>query len=199
MMPIQRVWAAIIATVTLFGWAHMGGDLPVDTVTPTVYVHKVEGAPTPPVLSFMASTPAEVATGAVRRTQQHEVVTSAPTTTIPTWTPGVCESFRPFFTEAAGEFFIDHGVLNRETRCDLDLLNEATGDSGPCQINPIHNKPGWFGGREFGDGGWLLELHGLTARYDLDNHEWLAACQTLFDVCDRGPWQPPYSCAGRPL
>jgi len=196
-MILQRFFFAILLTVLGVGVYENSddfGDAPQRYTGNVVAVPSSNTAP-----SFRVTTPAEVAVTAQRGTQVLVTATSPPTTTIPIWTPGVCESFRPFFTVEAGEFFIDRGILNRETRCGLDLLNERTGDSGPCQINPIHNRAGWFGGREFGDGGWLLELHGLTTRENLDSIEWLAACQTLFDVCGAGPWKPPYSCKGRPL
>lgn len=95
-------------------------------------------------------------------------------------------------------FFVPR-ILERETGCGRDTLNDSTGDSGICQINPIHNRAGWFGGREFGAGGWLGELHGLTTRVDTDSPAWAAACITLYRVCGPGPWRPPYSCADRRL
>lgn len=140
---------------------------------------------------------------------QHQVADTvpAPASTLPA-TPvpvaGDCDSWRPVLehhgaTAEAVAFFIDGGILHRETRCGLDTLNEDTQDSGICQINPIHNQPGWFGGREFGPGGWLGNLHGLDAGVNTDDPAWAAACVTLFNVCGTGPWQPPYDCANRPL
>ena len=63
----------------------------------------------------------------------------------------------------------------------------------------IHNAAGWFGGVEWGDGGWLYALHGLTTWHDTDSPEWVGACLTLYRVCGAGAWSPPYSCANRRL
>jgi hypothetical protein len=128
----------------------------------------------------------------------------APTTTVPAPVPGDCESWRPVFAyygadQAALEFFIDGGILRRESGCGLDTLNDDTSDSGICQINPIHQRAGYFGGVEFGTGGWLTALHGLATGIDTDNPAWAAACVTLFEVCGTGPWSPPYDCANRRL
>ena len=136
---------------------------------------------------------------------QHVVgTTTTPPTTVASPIPGDCGSWRRVFerrgaSPEALEFFFDDGIIMRETHCGLDNLNESTGDSGICQINPIHNRSGWFGGVEFGAGGWLGNLHGLTARQNVDSVAWVDACVTLFEVCERGPWTPPYGCAGNPL
>lgn len=139
----------------------------------------------------------------------HQVADTLPeptTTTVPVPVPtaGDCDTWRPVLehhgaSPAAVEFFVDGGILHRETRCGLDTLNEDTNDSGICQINPIHNQAGWFGGREFGDGGWLTALHGLRTGRNTDDPAWAAACVTLFNVCGTGPWRPPYSCANNRL
>jgi hypothetical protein len=148
---------------------------------------------------------ASVGVTAERQPVQHVVgSTTTPPTTVAKPTPGDCGSWRRVFerrgaSPEALEFFFDDGIIMRETRCGLDNLNESTGDSGICQINPIHNKPGWFGGVEFGAGGWLGNLHGLTARQNVDSVAWVDACVTLYAVCERGPWTPPYGCAGNPL
>lgn len=90
-------------------------------------------------------------------------------------------------------------ILDRESGCGRDTLNDSTGDTGVCQISPVHNQAGYFGRVQYGPGGWLLELHGLTTRVDTDSPAWAAACLTLYRVCGAGPWQPPYSCANRRL
>lgn len=118
--------------------------------------------------------------------------------------PGDCESWRPVLehfgaSPAEVAFFVDAGIFRRESGCGRDTLNESTGDSGVGQLNPVHNRAGWFGGREFGSGGWLLALHGLTVRHDTESIEWANAALTLLRVCGRGPWVPPYSCANRDL
>ena len=133
-----------------------------------------------------------------------EVVTTTTTTTVPVGVAADCESWRRVFahhgaSEAAQEFFVDDGILARETGCGTDMLNESTNDSGICQINPIHNRPGWFGGHEFGPGGWLLALHGLVAGENVNDARWVDACITLYNVCGPGPWKPPYSCESNPL
>lgn len=120
---------------------------------------------------------------------------------VPVPTPGNCASWQPVFywygaTDTEVAFFVP-SILWRESRCGADVLNEASGDSGPCQINPIHNRAGYFGRRFYGDGGWLHALHGLRTRQDLHNPEWINACITMYRVCSSGPWVRPYSCANR--
>lgn len=157
----------------------------------------VEAAPLPPL-------PSAERVGII-----HQVADTipAPASTLPA-TPvpvaGDCDSWRPVLehygaSSEAVQFFVDGGILHRETRCGLDTLNEDTYDSGICQINPVHQRAGWFGGREFGPGGWLTNLHGLRVGVNTDDPAWAAACITLFNVCGTGPWRPPYSCANRPL
>lgn len=157
---------------------------------------------------YVTPTTTTTLASAVRVGVQHQVAATIPppstTTTLPVGVAGDCESWRAVFTAAGATpellgFFIDDGILWRETRCGIDTLNEDTNDSGICQINPIHNRAGWFGGREFGDGGWLGELHDLTAGFDTNSPRWVDACITLFEVCGSGPWQPPYGCANRRL
>ena len=57
---------------------------------------------------------------------------------------GVCDSWRPVY-----DWFVTQvkrpptwawfkKVLRRESGCGVDTYNEATGDSGPLQINPVH-------------------------------------------------------------
>lgn len=121
----------------------------------------------------------------------------------PVGVAGDCDSWAPVFqsygaTPDEVAFFVPR-IIRRETGCGRDTLNERSGDTGLCQINPTHNRAGYFGGRYFGDGGWLASLHGLRTRHDVDNPEWVNACLTLFRVCGSGPWQPPYSCANRRL
>lgn len=117
--------------------------------------------------------------------------------------PGDCDDWRQVFhhygaTDLELAFFIDSGVIWRESRCALDTLNEATGDSGVCQIGPAHNRAGYFGRRPYGDGGWLHALHGLTVRQDTDSTDWAAACLTLYRSCGEGPWNVGnYSCLHR--
>lgn len=130
--------------------------------------------------------------------------TTTTTTTIPTGPPSIipgdCESVRRVFdyydpSGYSSAFFVDQGIAYRETRCGLDTLNAATGDTGVVQLNPVHNRAGYFGGRLFGDGGWLYALHGLTTRHDTLNSEWANAAITLRQVCGNGPWNPGnYSC-----
>ncbi len=134
----------------------------------------------------------------------------APVVTPPTPnpTPGDCSSWQYAFwyhgaTVAEIAFFFGlaggTNIIWRETRCGTDTLNDRTGDSGICQINPVHNRAGYFGGRYFGAGGWLGALHGLQTRVATDSHLWADACITLHRVCGTRPWQPPYGCSNRRL
>lgn len=124
------------------------------------------------------------------------------TTTVPTPIPGDCSSWSPVILARGGdasevEFFVDRGILWRESGCGLDNLNESSGDSGVCQINPVHNRAGWFDGVEYGSGGWLYAVHGLRTWENVDAVEWIDACLTLFRVCGSAPWTPPYGCDRR--
>lgn len=130
-------------------------------------------------------------------------ITTPGTTIPPTPTPGDCSAWGQVFawygaTPDEVAFFVPR-IIDRETDCGRDMLNDRTGDSGICQINNVHNRSGWFGGRWFDDGGWLLALHGLRTRHDLESTRWADACLTLYRVCGAGAWRPPYSCANRPL
>lgn len=122
----------------------------------------------------------------------------------PAFIPGDCESVRRVFDyfDPSGEssrFFVDRGIARRESGCALDTLNERSGDTGVVQINPVHNRAGYFGGTMFASGGWLYALHGLRTRQNIMSPEWANAAITLRQVCGDGPWQPPYSCANRRL
>lgn len=126
-------------------------------------------------------------------------------TPLPIWepAPGDCSAWATVFasygaTDDEVAFFVPR-ILDRESGCGRDTLNDSTGDTGVCQISPVHNRAGYFGRVQYGPGGWLLELHGLTTRVDTDSPAWAAACLTLYRVCGAGPWQPPYSCANRRL
>jgi hypothetical protein len=130
--------------------------------------------------------------------------TTSTTTTVPLPIPGDCDSWEAEFarrgaTDDDRAFFFGAGIIWRETRCGADTLNEASGDTGICQINPIHNRAGYFGGRYFGDGGWLGVLHGLRTRVEVDSPAWVDACLTLRAVCGDLPWRPPYGCENRRL
>jgi hypothetical protein len=133
-----------------------------------------------------------------------------PPTTVPSGppsiTPGDCESVRRVFDyfDPSGQssaFFIDGGIAFRETRCGSDTLNEATGDTGVVQLNPVHNRAGYFGSKYFGAGGWLYQLHGLRTRTNTLSPQWANAAITLRQVCGNGPWNTGgrYSCANRRL
>ena len=192
-----RLGLAIMATVYALAVWLTGGDVP---DTPVVYSSSSDVTSLPqPVESFIMA-PATVAATAQRGAQVQVAATSpAPTPTVPTWTPGDCDSFRPVLahlgaTAQAVTFFVDQGILRRESGCGRDLLNEATLDTGPCQINPAHNRPGWFDGVEYGEGGWLYARHQLTAGINPAAPAWLEACITLWNACGSGPWTPPYSC-----
>lgn len=122
----------------------------------------------------------------------------------PAFIPGDCESVRRVFDyyDPSGEssrFFVDGGIARRESGCALDTLNERSGDTGVVQINPVHNRAGYFGGVKFASGGWLYALHGLRTRQNIMSPEWANAAVTLRQVCGDGPWRPPYSCANRKL
>ena len=110
-----------------------------------------------------------------------------------TWTPGDCDSVKAIF-EARGatpeetSFFFGRGIIRRETRCGLDTLNESTGDSGICQINPVHNRAGYFWGVSYGDGGWLMHLFGLQTRQYTDSPEWVDACLHMYRKAGASPW-----------
>ena len=117
---------------------------------------------------------------------------------------GDCDSVRRIFDfyDPSGQssaFFVGNGIAWRESRCGLDTINERTGDSGIVQINPVHNRAGYFGGVQFGDGGWLLALHGLRTRQNTDHPEWANAAITLRQVCGNQPWRSPYGCDNRRL
>jgi hypothetical protein len=110
-----------------------------------------------------------------------------------TWTPGNCDSVAAVFrTRGATDneifFFFGRGVINRETRCGLDTLNEATGDSGICQINPVHNRAGYFWGKSYGDGGWLRAEFGLQTRQFTSSPAWVNACLYLYRKEGGSPW-----------
>ena len=131
---------------------------------------------------------------------------SAPPSGPPSIIPGDCESVRRVFnyydpSGNSASFFVDGGIAYRETRCGLDTLNQRSGDTGVVQLNPVHNSPGYFGGRYFGDGGWLMALHGLRARQNTLSSEWANAAITLRKVCGNGPWATGgnYSCLYRSL
>lgn len=136
-----------------------------------------------------------------------QVIRSAPIpgTTLPIVgpTPGDCDAwaevFRSYGATATEVAFFVPRIIDRESGCGRDTLNERTGDTGVCQVNPVHNRAGYFGQVQYGPGGWLLELHGLTTRVDTANPAWASACLTLFRVCGSGPWRPPYSCDNRRL
>ncbi len=129
-----------------------------------------------------------------------------PPTVPPAIIPGECESVRRVFnyydpSGNSASFFVDGGIAYRETHCGADTLNERTGDTGVVQLNPVHNSPGYFGGRYFGEGGWLMALHGLRARENTLSSEWANAAITLRKVCGNGPWATGgnYSCLYRSL
>ena len=131
------------------------------------------------------------------------ITTPAAPTEPPAPAPGDCDGWGAVFawygaTPAEVAFFVPR-IIRRESSCGRDMLNDRTGDSGICQVSPIHNRAGYFGGRYFGDGGWLLALHGLTTRHELHSVRWADACLTLYRVCGAGAWRPPYSCANRSL
>lgn len=121
----------------------------------------------------------------------------------PSATAGDCASWVPVFesygaTPDEVAFFVPR-IIERESGCGRDTIN-SIGDSGVCQINPVHNKAGWFGRVEYGDGGWLHALHGLTTWHDTDSSDWVGACLTLYRVCGDGPWRGGnYSCLHRRL
>ncbi len=179
------------------------------TTTTTLALSTVDSAPQAAVETLPTvqdiSGPATVSSVAVR--------VSPPTTKAPeppsgppAIIPGDCESVRRVFNyfDPSGNsaaFFVDGGIANRESGCGLDTLNEATGDTGVVQLNPVHNRAGYFGGRSFGDGGWLMALHGLRTRQDTLNSEWANAAITLRKVCGNGPWATGgnYSCLYRSL
>lgn len=124
----------------------------------------------------------------------------------PSFIPGDCESVRKVFDyfDPSGEssrFFVDRGIARRESGCALDTLNERSGDTGVVQINPVHNRAGYFGGVMFASGGWLYALHGLRTRQNIMSPEWANAAITLRQVCGDGPWNGShnYSCANRKL
>ncbi|MDG1265292.1 MAG: hypothetical protein P8O03_03130 [Ilumatobacter sp.] len=124
----------------------------------------------------------------------------------PSFIPGDCESVRRVFDyfDPSGEssrFFVDRGIARRESGCARDTLNERSGDTGVVQINPVHNRAGYFGGQYFAAGGWLYALHGLRTRQNIMSPEWANAAVTLRQVCGDGPWSGShnYSCANRKL
>jgi len=190
--------ATLIAAAAVIT-AHLAApDTPTDSaVVEAVYQH-------PDAWRF--DRPAEVTTTAARivTSTTSTTTSSTTTTTVPTPIPGDCASWAPVILARGGTaddvtFFVDSGILARESGCGRDNLNESSGDSGVCQINPVHNAPGYFGGLYYDRGGWLYALHGLWTRKNVDSVEWLDACITLRTVCGDGPWIPPYSCANRRL
>mgnify|MGYP000499883217 CR=1 FL=1 len=127
------------------------------------------------------ASPGAVVTQSAERGAQVQVTGTVPPPprTVPVPAPGDCESWAPVFrwfgaSDAEVGFFVPR-IIGRESGCGADTLNEATGDSGVCQINPVHNRAGWFGRQEYGAGGWLLALHGLTTRHDTSSPRWPAS------------------------
>ena len=110
-----------------------------------------------------------------------------------TWTPGDCDSVADVFrargaTADEVAFFIGRGILWRETRCGQDTHNESTGDSGICQINPVHQRAGYFWGREYPAGGWLGQFD-VRTRHDTDSPKWVDACLFLYRNEGSDPWR----------
>jgi len=197
-MTPHKITSVALVALWLIGMAWVGGpdlDRPVGA---TAVTWEQPTATTRPVTIV---TPATVTTPATRGTQVQTTPTAPPTPPSPS--PGDCESWGEWFThygatDTERSFFVPR-ILDRETGCGRDTLNERTGDSGICQHNPIHNRAGYFGGRYFGDGGWLMALHGLRTRQNTDSVTWVPACLTLYRVCGSRPWSPPYGCANRSL
>lgn len=119
--------------------------------------------------------------------------------------PGDCLSWSGEFVARGAtadeiRFFFGEGIVERESGCGRDTLNDATGDTGICQINNVQNRSGWFGGRYFGGGGWLLALHGLRTRQVTDSPAWVDPCLTLYRVCGERPWRlGVWGCDNNPL
>lgn len=100
---------------------------------------------------------------------------------------GVCDSWRPVYDWFARsvkrpptwEWF--RKVLWRESGCGVDTYNEATGDSGPIQINPVHKK-------------WIKAELG----YDFDLvQDWYVGMEVaihLWNKTGKCNWTPPSYC-----
>jgi len=115
---------------------------------------------------------------------------------------GDCDSWAAVFldqggTDAEVAFFVPR-IIERESGCGRDTLNDRGGDTGICQIHPIHDRAGYFGGVYYPNG-WLMTLHGLHTRVDTDSELWAGACLTLYRVCGAGAWASGgnYSCLNR--
>lgn len=171
-----------------------------------------------PVTTTVAPGPIATASApAIRETAVQIVETMPPPETFPDQPgKGDCDAWFAEFvrhgaTEAELAYFFTggqsgKGIVYRETMCGLRTINPSTSDRGICQTNGVHAEPGYFGGRYFGMGGWLLAL--LDIRHpsrlddglDSDSTDWVDACLLLFRVCGKGPWTPnDYSCRGTKL
>jgi len=104
----------------------------------------------------------------------------------PTYIKGDCGSLEQLFrfhgmTNEEHAFFFSRGILKRESECGRDTYNEATGDTGVCQINPVHSRSGYFFGKYY-EHGWTIDLFGFTAGHkgiDRDDPNIIPACLWL--------------------
>ena len=101
---------------------------------------------------------------------------------------GVCDSWLPVYNWFAASvkrpptWAWFKKVLQRESGCGWDTYNEATGDSGPIQINPVHRK-------------WIKAELG----YDfIQIRQWqpgIEAAIALWNKTGKCNWVPPNFCA----
>ena len=89
--------------------------------------------------------------------------------------PGDCQSWRAVFawygaTPDELEFFFGNArpwgvprsnIIQGESKCGLDFINESTSDRYVCQLNGVHAQPGSAFGTYYGPGGWLWALFHL--------------------------------------
>lgn len=214
------VAACVIVLAAMVGAIDMREQSYIDQIDPTVYAAdtpvttsaaetSVLPSPSPTVPNPTTNAPGganvvEVPeVSAAPLVARQSTVTDGPPPAPPVPAAGDCDAWADVFrhhgaTDIEVAFFVPR-IIERESGCGRDTLNDQTGDTGICQVSPVHNRAGYFGRRYFDTGGWLHAIHGLTTRVDTDSPTWAAACLTLYRVCGSGPWTPPYSCSNRRL
>ena len=203
--------AAIIVGLYVLAAVFVGNvdpNLIEDVVPPVPGVEPpatTEGAPvvavTRPAATTMVPPPGPVVAGRVGNMTQITPTLPPPTaTTLPYPKAFDCGSWLTEFerhgaTPAEIGFFFGEGIIWRETRCGGDTYNEHTGDTGICQITPLHGRSGWFYGQYWPEG-WLVQF-GLTPRHTPGSVRWVDACLWLVrggtmqpGVVNRSPWKP---------
>lgn len=176
-MTVDPRYPALAAGITAFvvGAIFVGDPVPTDLATLDAPVYAT-GTPVParetvrPVtLPLTANTsgaapldvPVSLAAPLVTRGAP---VTDGPPPAPPVPAAGDCGAWADVFrhygaTETEIAWFVP--VLQRETECGRDFINDDTSDRYVCQLNGVHAEPGYSYGTYYGEGGWMLELFGL--------------------------------------